>query len=285
MFEHGGYADAGRELQQTGTTLWEQMKVVQRLYGTELFRRKGRRIEPTAAGELLYRQLSPILESIESSFQSIAEQNNAASAQIRIVTGMRMILEELGKPLQRFNHCYSACMLKLLTADNLTAQRYVEEGNADIALLIEPPREALLDSLSVERLYAIEYLAIFPTRHRLAKLPEVTVSELIDEPLVIGNSNTVGRQLFEQAVFRLGYGDGVKPAVETDNSAATIACVRAGLGVGIIAGRRDGNLMNRLASRTLSRELGQVHVVSITRRGWQPTPTAKALLEQIKAMQ
>ncbi len=283
VFEHGGYADAARNLDQTGTTLWEQIKVLQRLYGTELFQRKGRRIEPTPAGELLYHQLVPVLESIESSFQSVAERTNVAASEIRLVTGMRMILEELGKPLQQFKQTFSSCTLTLMTADNLTAQQYVSEGKADVALLIEPPREALLDSLSVERLYSIEYLAIFPTRHRLAKLPQVSMTDLLSEPIIIGNVNTVGRQLFEQSIFRLGRNAAIKPAVETDNSAVTIACVRAGLGVGIIAGRRSGNLMKQLTARTLSDELGQVHVVSVTRRGWQPTQAMNHLLNQVKS--
>ncbi|TWT49166.1 HTH-type transcriptional activator CmpR [Rubripirellula amarantea] len=282
VFELGGYADAARELNQTGTTLWEQIKVLQRIYGTELFQRKGRRIEPTTAGKLLHQQLGPILEAIESSFQLVAEQTQAEPTEVRMVTGVRMMLEELGSPLGKFAKQFPNSQLKLMTADNATAQRMVADAVVDVALLIEPPRDALLDGLSIERLYPIEYLAVFPRSHPLAKRSTIRVADLLHEPLIIGNVNTVGRRLLEQAIFRLGLETQLQPAVETDNSAVTMACVRAGMGVGLIAGRHDGNLTKPLTTRTLSKELGQVHMVSITRAGWAPTQAMRRLLESVK---
>ncbi len=282
VFECGGYADAARLLNQTTTTLWEQIKVLQRTYRIELFQRVGRRIIPTASGEILYRQFRPLLAGIESSFELVAEQSEAIQTEIRLVTGMRMILEELGAPLRQFTRLYPTSTLKLMTANNSEAQELVKKQTVDIAMLIEPSKQTLLDGLTSERMYAIEYLAVIPSRHRLAKQSKLKVTDLLAEPLVVGSPNTIGRQLLDHAIFRLGLNTKVKVAVETDNSAITIACVRAGIGIGIIAGKRDGNLMKQVTTRPLLDELGKVHVAAITRAGWQPTQAIRTLLHLIR---
>ena len=131
----------------------------------------------------------------------------------------------------------------------------------------------------LQRLYPIQYLVAFPPRHRLTRLPTLTLADVMDEPLIIGNPNTVGRKLLEQATFRLGKRDPLHIVAETDNSAVTIACVRAGMGIGIIAGRLDSQLTKGITVRSLAREMGQVHVVAAHRAGRQLPHVADTLLK------
>jgi DNA-binding transcriptional LysR family regulator len=155
-------------------------------------------------------------------------------------------------------------------------------GKADLALLIEPPPEILTQGITCERLYPIEYLAILPVKHCLAKKPEISLADLTGEPMIVGNSNTVGRQRLEQALFRLGITEPLTVVAETDNSAITIACVRAGLGVGIIAGVASGNLTRHVTARSLAHDIGQVHVVAAYRTGRQLTRVVGNLMSLIK---
>jgi DNA-binding transcriptional LysR family regulator len=56
-------------------------------------------------------------------------------------------------------------------------------------------------------------------------------------------------------------------AVETDNSGFTIACVNAGMGLGIVAGRSDGVLTRNLATHSLRKQLGRRQIVIMWRKG------------------
>ncbi len=281
VYEHGGYAGAEEHLDLAPPTMWEQVKVLEKIYAAKLFQRAGRNIKPTASGHALYQILKPLLASVESSFEILAEENGQASRQIRLVTGVRMMLEELGVPFQRFREGYADVHLRLMTADNRTAQEFVLEGKADVALLIEPPPSLRTNGVAYQRLYGIEYLAVFPKRHPLTRQTCVQLADLVGEPLIVGNSNTVGRQLLEQAIVRLGLTEQLQIVAETDNSATTLACVRAGMGVGFIAGRSDGNLTRQLDSRPMTQEVGQVHVVAAYREGRQLTRALDELLRLI----
>lgn len=279
VYEQGSYAGAAESLGLAGPTIWEQVKSLEKIYKAKLFDRSGRNIRPSAAGTVLYEMLRPILASVASTFERFAEETDPAAQQISLVTGVRMMLEELAESLRKFSQIYPDARLKLITADNATAQQFVLSGKADLALLIEPSQSMIEPGIDYQRLYPIEYLVAFPPRHRLSRQSTITIQQLTQEPLILGNPNTIVRKMFEQARFRLGINEPLRIVAETDNSAVTIACVQAGLGVGVIASRPGGNLTKRVTTRSLASEIGQVHVVAAFRKGRIPTKALQTLLD------
>jgi DNA-binding transcriptional LysR family regulator len=278
VYEHCSYAGAAEVLGLAGATIWEQVKSIEKIYKAKLFERSGRNIQATDAGATLYEMLRPILESVVSTFDRFAEEIHESVQQISLATGVRMILEDLTSPLREFNRIYPDACIKLLTADNAAAQEYVLQGKVDLALFIEPPPSKIESGIIYERLYPIEYFAAFPRRHRLSRQASVTIEELSREPLILGNPNTIVRQMFDQARFRLGISHPLQVVAETDNSAITIACVKAGIGVGIIAGRSIGDLAKQVVTRSVAKDLGEVYVVAAYRNGRIPTKSISTLL-------
>lgn len=285
VYEQRGYVGASETLGLAGPTIWEQVKSLEKIYKTKLFDRSGRNIRPSAAGESLYEMLRPILASVVSTFERLAEETNESAQQISLVTGVRMMLEELGTPLRKFRESYPEACLRLLTADNASAQQFVLEGKADMALLIEPSQAMIAPGIAFERLYRIDYLVALPPKHRLIRQASIRMADLTNEALIVGNPNTIGRKMLEQSRFRLGITDPLRIVAETDNSATTIACVRSGLGIGIIASRPNGNLTKHVATRSIADEMGQVHVVAAYRKGRMLTRALLALLDLIRQLE
>ncbi|WP_149495582.1 LysR family transcriptional regulator [Roseiconus lacunae] len=281
VYRCGSYAEAARRLDTTSTTLWEQIRVLQRTYQATLFDRRGKKIVATPAAETLYKHLAPMLESIHSSFVCLHEQESGEPKEIRIVVGVRMMLEELDGPLQAFVRSYPSIRLRLMTADNQTAQQMVVENQADLALMIEPFREARLDGITIRRLYEIEYLAVISRRNSLSKRNRLTIKDLLRQPLVLGHPQTIVRREFNQWMVRSGCETEPQIRAETDNSAATIACVRAGLGVGIVAGLPSGWLVKSLTTKSLAKEMGKVYVVACTRTGYRAPDSIAGLLQTL----
>lgn len=282
VYELGGYANASGELGLAGPTLWEQVKSLEKVYKARLFERVGRNVRPTASGHLLYRLLLPLIATVESSFNVLAEADATGSKLIRLVTGVRMMLEELGDPLRKFAIEHPDHRLRLMTADNRVAQELILLDKADIALLIEPPRDVIMQGIECQILYPIEYLIAFPPKHKLASKKSFSFQDLENQPLIAGNPDTVGRRMLEQAWFRLGIKTPIRITAETDNSAVTLACVRAGLGIGIIAGRIDGNLTKQLVTKSAAKELGIVNVVAATKAGRTLTQVLARMLEHLR---
>src|SRR5688572_18939363 len=98
VFERQSYSAAARQVGFTVPTIWEQVRLLEQRYKTTLFRRRGRRIEPTPAAELLYQELRSVLAALDSTFQLVQEEEGDYPRAVTIVTGARMMLEDLSTP-------------------------------------------------------------------------------------------------------------------------------------------------------------------------------------------
>jgi len=282
VYENRSYAAAARKSGRSVPTMWEQVRSVEKRYDAILFRRKGRRIEATASAEVLYTSLCPLLAGIDSTFERLREFNTLGADAVTLVTGVRMMCEELGEPLAKFHQELPHVRLRLVHGDDNTAVSMISDGTADLALTLERGREPSDSIVATERAYAIDYMAVFPEDHPLNRKKKLGLEELIRYPIIIGHRATSGRVLFEQAVHRVGLTGQLNIAAETDNSAFTISCVRAGLGVGIVAGQAaESPLTSGLAKRSLSPYLGQAHIAFRRKKGRQPTKVIRLLMDLI----
>jgi DNA-binding transcriptional LysR family regulator len=282
VFEKQSYSAAAKEIGLAVPTIWEQVRTLEKRYATTLFSRRGRRIQPTPAATLLYQSLRPLLAGLDSTFEVLREGEGEYPPTITIATGARMMLEDLGQPLARFRSQYPGVCLRLLDRNAKEAEELVVAGEADLGLTLEPAPNVLGKGVSIERAYPIEYLALFPKRHPLARQARVSLQELATHPLILGHSGTYGRQLFEQALHREGLSGRVQIMAETDTSAFTIACVRAGMGIGIVAGRPTGFLSRDLVARSLASQLGQAWIAMLWKRGKHLTRTVQSLMGYVR---
>ena len=285
VFERQSYTAVAREIDVSVPTVWEQVQAVERRYSTVLFERRGRRIYPTPTAHVLYESLRPLLAGLDSTFELIREHEGAGPGTLTLVTGARMLIEELAPALKRFQKAYPSVCLRLMHGDNSIATRLIGAEEADLALTLEPGPDVLDESVSYERAYANDHLAVFPGKHPLARKPKLHLRDLVEFPLIVGHRGTYGRRVLEQALYREGLHSRLRIAVETDNSAFTVACVRAGLGVGLLAGRQDGLLMRRLASRPLRDELGQANIVFMWKNGRVLTRMLQDLMDCVRAVE
>ena len=282
VYERESYAEAAAHLDLAVPTIWEQVQALQGRYRTTLFARRGRRIERTPAATALYHALRPVLAGVDSSYQ-VVHESAAEESTLTIVAGVRMLLEDLGEPLARFQQAHPRVRLRLVHGDNRAAEARLAAGEADLGLTLEPDPGQADRAVTYERAYPIEGLAVLPTGHPLGKTSRLRLADLVAHPLIVGHRETYGRHLLEQALHRDGLLDRLVVAAETDNSAFTCALVRAGAGVGVIAGRADGMLSRGLAVRSLRRSLGQIWIAFARQAGRQPTVAVDTLMRLIMA--
>lgn len=282
VFEKQSYSAAAREVGLSVPTIWEQVRILEKRYRTVLFKRSGRRIQPTPAAALLHRALRGLLAGLDSTFELLREEGDAHSRSVTLVTGARMMLEDLGRPLKQFRDQHPNVCLRLLHGNRKTAEELIVAGEADLALTLEPGPGVGGKGACLERAYRIDYLALLPKRHPLARKPSLRLSDLAAYPLIVGHGGTYGRQLLEQALHHEGLSERVQIVVETDTSAFTVACVRAGMGIGIVAGQARGFLSRDLIARSLQRPLGQAWVAFLWKRGRHLTATVRTLMRLIR---
>ncbi len=282
VFEQKSFAAAARKFGYSAPTIWEQVKQLENRYGEVLFKRVGRSIETTPAAEILNDALVPLLAALDSTFEQVRELRGSAPTTLTVVAGMRMMLEELAPCFWKFRQKHQHVHLRLLHGDAKTAQKLIAEDAADLALTLEPGPESQLGLVTCQRMYELSYLAVFPGKHALAKKSKLQLRELVRYPLIVGHRATHSRIVLDQALHREDLLDQQQIAIETDNSAFTVACVRAGAGVGVMAGQPKSPLTQGLETRSLSTDLGQAYVALLIKKGRKFTETMQALANLIR---
>jgi DNA-binding transcriptional LysR family regulator len=187
-----------------------------------------------------------------------------------------------GRPLKQFRDHYPHVCLRLLHDHDNAAEELIVSGEADLALTLESGPGLLGRAVCSERAYQIDYLALFPNRHPLASKAALRLADLASYPLIVGHTRTYGRQLLDQAFHHAELRERVQIVAETDTSAFTIACVRAGMGIGVVAGRTAGILSRDLVTRSLAPHLGQAWIAFLFKRGKHLTETVQTLMRLIR---
>lgn len=277
VYTLGGYAAAAEENHLSVPTIWQHIRAVERIYGVKLFKKVGRRIQATPAAKQLYEALDEVLVGLESTFDLIASENAEANT-ITLVSGMRMMMEDLASPLSAFRKQFSNRLL-IRHGNNKRAEELLLADEADLALSLEAGLQMESSLIHYEPAYSVDFLAVSPKKHPFALANTGSLRELVKHPLVVTARGTHGRDALEQSLHRERLSADIH--VETDNSGFTIACVQAGMGVGILAGRPEGQLCQRLATRSLRRQLGRRQIVFMWRKGRQLTDAMIGLIEEV----
>ncbi|HBE71735.1 MAG TPA: LysR family transcriptional regulator [Planctomycetaceae bacterium] len=281
VMESGGYAAAARVSHLSVPSVWQHIQAIERAYGTQLFQREGRQVKPTKTAKRLYQEIDEILARLQSTFDVIRPSNEHDS--IRIVSGVRMFMEDLAEPVAKFRKRFNI-PLTLLHGNNRRAEELLLSGDADLALTLAPGFQQESEKIAYEPAYEVEFIAACKKNHPLAASgqadAEISLSALVENDLVVSLPGTHGRDALDQAL----HAEGLKAnfVVETDNSGFTLHCAARGIGVGILAGRPSGELTRRLHVRSLRKQLGIRQIVFMWRRGRLLTEPMLDLIEQIK---
>ncbi|MCM2370581.1 LysR family transcriptional regulator [Aporhodopirellula aestuarii] len=280
VMQQGGYAAAARVTDLSVPSIWQHIHALEKLYDVELFHRVGRQVRPTAAANQLYEEVDSILVQLESTFERMSSEPSKQT--IRLVTGVRMMIEDLAEPLAMF-HEQHLNRLAIRQGNERRALEMLLADEADLALTLEPGLHQGSSGIHYEPAYTVEFLAVCSKSHPYAKSRSNGLRELSKHPLVVTAAGTHGRDALEQAFHREGLVANIH--IETDNSAFTIACVASGFGVGILAGRQQGDMCRSLATRSLSKQLGKRKIVFMWRKGRLLTEPMLQLIEAIKQIE
>ena len=120
------------------------------------------------------------------------------------------------QPDSPWAHCERGDALRTAGRDEEALVAY------DLALTLEPGPGLGGEGACLERAYRIDYLALLPKRHPLARKASLRLVDLVACPLVVGHGGTYSRQLLEQALHHEGLSDCVQIVAETDTSAFTV---------------------------------------------------------------
>ncbi|MEM7316968.1 MAG: LysR family transcriptional regulator [Planctomycetota bacterium] len=278
VFEQRGYAAAARMTHQSVPTVWQHIQSLERAYGVALFEKQGRKVEATEAARRLYSVIDEVLESLDSTFD-LVNGEESDSRPITIVAGVRMMMEDLTGPLKAFRRRHKNRVL-IRHGNNRRAEELLVAGEADLALSLEAGSGKQSSAIEYSPAYFVDFLAAGAKQHPFFAAKTHGLRELVKHDLIVTAPGTHGRDALDQALFKERLTATI--GIETDNSGFTIACAKAGMGLGVLAGRPDGTLLKGLATQSLFKPLGRRQIVFMWRKGRRLTSTLQLLVDVIR---
>jgi len=236
VYEDGSVSAAAASLLLSQPAASMQIRELQRELGTPLFERRGRRLVPTAAGELFYGYASQLTLVREEAEQAVTALREGRAGQVALGASTTGVMYHLPPFLRAFAAEAPEVRVDLQCETTDRVCGWLVRRRVDVGLVWGPVRE---EGLVAETLLESEFALILPASHPLARGSEpgglVAAAALSAVPFVFQERRTSTRRFVEGALRRAG----VEPteAMSLRSTEEVKQAVEAGLGAGVVAAR------------------------------------------------
>ncbi|MTI94792.1 MAG: LysR family transcriptional regulator [Firmicutes bacterium] len=229
---------AARELHLSQPALSLQINCLETRFKTKLLERTNRGVNPTPAGEVLYRHGQRLLRVLNSLETELEKLNSPATDSLKIAAsptlGTYLLPATLCSYASKFpNHKF------LLSIDNTeTIIDSVLDGTTDIGILEGPLSDENNERFREGNLVLVllgEDELILVSSQPDSCPPLNSIEELCNLPLILPVSGSGLRKTLEQELSRIGYPpDQLNILMELDNSNAIITAICSHNGIGLV---------------------------------------------------
>ncbi|SDN49308.1 LysR family transcriptional regulator [Allokutzneria albata] len=226
----GSYSAAAANLGYTQPAISQQVKALERVYGTPLLVRLGRRMRFTEAGAELVRSAQVILAGVAAAEQRVDAIAGRRSGRVRLVvfpSGSATLVPPAAAQVRRE---HPGIRMSLVEAEPPESIELVRSGECDLALTFAFVDEPDAAGLLRVRLFTDPLVALLPSGHRLAEAESVSLTDLAEEQWIAGCAVCRGH------LVRICQAAGFDPEITfaTDDNLAVQALVAADLGVAVV---------------------------------------------------
>jgi DNA-binding transcriptional LysR family regulator len=265
------FSRAADDLHVAQPAISQQIKVLERELGVQLFDRVGGKVALTEAGEALLPHANRILAAVEVARHEVTELGTLTRGTASLGAPPTVSGQLLPGLLARFKRTYPGLEVTLREAGTERLLKLVEGGELDLAIVVTDRLPAVVEQ---QPFLKEHYVLAVSAHHPLAGARGVRLADLAGEPFILFPDSYKLREVTLAACRAAGF----EPKVALDGGAmqSALEFVAAGLGVALVpelALRRARGVRGvPIADQNLARNLGVVW-----RKGHYLSPTARAL--------
>ena len=282
LAEYGSFVAAAAHLKTSQPALTRTVKRVERVLGVTLFARNTRRVEITPAGREFVAVAERVLDDLQLTVRNLDEVTREQRGRVSVSTYSAFAVNPMPFFVRAYRETRPLVEVKIREGRQFDIIEDVRSGAADFGIGYVNSLPDLMESvlLRKEPLYAL-----VPGSHPLAatKRPRIALSELRDEPLVSGPSESFLRRIIDGGAVASGFS--LHYTVTVDRLLTVLHHVCAGVGIGILPEGclppmqwGEGFHAMQVSDPPLS-----VSVGLITLRGRYLTPAASGLVSVIRS--
>jgi DNA-binding transcriptional LysR family regulator len=271
------FSKAAAHLKMAQPPLSQQIRSLERILGYALFQRTTRGVRLTRVGEFFRERARNTVTKLQDDVEMARRLGSGQEGVLTVGFSGSVMLTTLPKAIERYRRVYPKIELRLrelVTAEQIPS---LLDGTLDLGFLRDgEPREGL----SIEPILRERFIAVLPSRHRLAKRATIRPSDLRNEPFVFF-ARRMGPLAFDRT-SAVCEAEGFRPNVvqEAPQWPTVVRLVAAGSGISLA----PACVANFAMPGVVYRKLRSRHWSSID-IGLKPNldnPAAEALLNIVR---
>ena len=243
--EEQNVSRAANRLHVSQPPLSRQIRDLETEMGVALFEHSAKAIRLTEAGQIFLSEARAALQRVDDAVAFTKAVAHRKRHQVRVGHSASATVEILPRALRAFQRTNPQVRVELRVMSTEDMLRALRSGDLDVALLVYGSPEDF-QGLSVKELGAYQLRVAAPKKHRFARLREVPMSEVADQPIIAFSRQGYTWYHAMLAKLLLPYTRSLKIVEECDNFQSLMAAVEAGRGVTIVY-----EIMSRTAGERL----------------------------------
>ena len=264
LARRGSFTLAAKDLFLTQSAVSHAIKALEEDVGCRLLDRVGRRVLLTQAGEQFLRHTEKILREMEAARAGLEHLTKWGHGRLRVGASTTACQHILPTVLREFRQSYPKCEIRIEPGDHGQQLDLLRSGQIDLAIVLEPPAQAMLEFVFVP-LFQDELRFVVAPLHPWAKSGHAPLESVAAETLVLYNKSSqtfrlVSEYFREEKVA-------LSNVIELGSMEAIKELVKIGIGAGVLAPwvaraeLESGSLVSLpLGARKLSRRWGVAHL-------------------------
>ena len=236
VVELGSFSKAAEAVFLVQASVSERIASLEKKIGTRLLDRLGRKVIPTAAGELLHKHATLLLEMKETA--QLEMERFLGLEQGEISMGGSTIPGECILPalIGRFNKKYPHLSVRLKIADSSDIENRVLAGQLEIGVI---GSKSTHPNILSQQLWEDELVLAVPVDHPFARRKSVSLKELGETPFILREEGSGTLKILETYLRDSGE-DGtnaLQVSARFGSSTAVKEGIKSGLGLSILSAR------------------------------------------------
>ena len=253
--ELGSLTKAAQSLGSTQSRISHILNDLEEEYGFSLMRRNRGGIVLTEAGRMLLPKMQEILSKEQALSECIDEIRNANAGTVRLGVSTSVAVHWLPGMIRAFQTAHPGAKLEMRSGDYHDVDQWLREGSVDLGFVTLPgPAGMRTIPLAEDPL-----VAILPKDHRLARLSQIPIQELDQDPFISLLQSS------DHDIHRALDNAGVHPNIQftTKDDYAILAMVEQGLGISIVPQLLIRGRAQNLAVRPLEPQASRTIALAI----------------------
>ena len=226
----GSFTKTAKNLFLTQSAVSHSMKNLEEEAGCQLFRKQGKKVSLTEAGDRLLDFVRPFLDEMEKVRNELDGFEKFGTGRIRLGASAQACRFLLPSIIKEFNETQSICRFEIECADTPGCLNLLIDGKIDLAITLSPMNVAGVEFVPC---FNDELRMVVPPSHPWAKAGKINFEQTKNENFILYNRTSYTFRILNDYLNKSGVH--LTSSMEISSPEASKELIKVGIGIGILA--------------------------------------------------